>query len=321
MTDSDDPSPDRMTRLASLASAQAGMVTRAQARELGLKDHHLRYRIECGTLVRVDDGLYRFTAVPVDRRQDLMRALLLCGDTSALSHRTAAMCHGTRQFSGELIEVTTAARTRREPEGVVIHRSRRLPPAHLKVLDGLRTTTPARTLVDLAAVQPASRVGRVLEEWLADRKVTVPALRQVLVDLGTRGRADARLVRDLLDGRVLGTQPGDSTDDALLGQLLADRGLPAAVHNHLVLIDGEVLELDWAYPAELLAVEINGFSVHTRSQRNYERELLKRRLVARTPWLLLEYTARMLREQPDRVLDEVESHRRARARTSIPGGT
>jgi hypothetical protein len=241
-----------------------------------------------------------------------MGAVLQAGAGSAISHRTAAIHRGTWEFSGEIVEVITTASTFRRPPSVVLHRSRFLPALHISLHEGIPTTTPARTLVDLATVLSEVRLSRVLEEWLADRKVTVTRLAAVLDEMGTRGRADVSLVRRLLDGRVLAGKPGDSTDDPTLGQLFANRGLRVPLHNHLVEVDGEVLEIDWAFPAELVAVEIHGFSVHTRSERNYEQELLKRRLLARTPWLLLEFTAGMLRRQPSRVIADIERHRLGR---------
>jgi hypothetical protein len=279
-----------------------------------LSPQQLRHRIDQGLLAVVSPGLLRFTAAPVDRRQSLMGALLLAGPGSALSHRTAAVLRGNHALGGDVIDVTMPARTRRYPRGLVVHRSRRLLPSHVEKVDGLSITTAARTIVDLTDIQPLDRVARPLEEWLADRKVTVAAVRRTLDDLGSQGRLSVCVVQQLLDHRVLGPEPGDSTDDPTLGQLIQDRGLPVPIHNYLVYIDGESLELDWAYPDELLAVEVNGFSVHTRSRRAYEQELLKRRLMARTPWLLLEYTADMVRSQPDRVVDEIERIRRARER-------
>ena len=77
-----------------------------------------------------------------------------------------------------------------------------------------------------------------------------------------------------------------------------------------------VRPLNLASDRLLVAVEVEGFSVHTRSRRNFERLLLKRRLLARTPWVLLEYSADMMRRQPSRIAHEVESWRRQRSAAS-----
>lgn len=98
---------------------------------------------------------------PLTRRSLLVAALLAVGPDAALSHRTAAEVWGIRNPSWK-IEVTSP-RSLGQRDGVVIHRSP-LPSDEVELKDDLLVTTPARTILDLAAVLPAQQVRRAVEQ-------------------------------------------------------------------------------------------------------------------------------------------------------------
>ncbi|HEX5618446.1 MAG TPA: DUF559 domain-containing protein [Solirubrobacteraceae bacterium] len=82
-----------------------------------------------------------------------MAAVLACGRGAVLSHRSAAQLYGLIRYTGP-IEIT--ARTRRRRPGVIVHES---PLTDQDVTNhwGIPTTSPARTLTDLAhTLGPAS---------------------------------------------------------------------------------------------------------------------------------------------------------------------
>ena len=79
-----------------------------------------------------------------------MAAVLACGPGAALSHRSAAANLGLRhRYDG--VEVT-AAGDRARP-GVTVYTSI-LPGDEIRSVNGIPTTCPARTLLDLASVLP-----------------------------------------------------------------------------------------------------------------------------------------------------------------------
>ena len=89
-----------------------------------------------------------------------MAALLACGPTAVLSHRSAAKLWGLIRYDGPT-EVT-AANTRRR-KGVVVHRHR-LTEADVTRHWDLPVTTPARTLKDVAATLPAATLTRAVND-------------------------------------------------------------------------------------------------------------------------------------------------------------
>ena len=86
------------------------------------------------------------------------------GPTAALSHFAAAVLWGLIRERGPRIDVTVPGSGGRRRRGaVIIHRSP-LPEADVTLKDGIRVTTPARTLIDLADVLPRRRLERAFDE-------------------------------------------------------------------------------------------------------------------------------------------------------------
>ena len=83
-----------------------------------------------------------------------MAAVLACGHTAALSHRSAAAHWGLFSYPAHAgdVWVTVAAKDRVGPAGVRLFRVGRLEERDRRVRDRIPVTSPPRTLLDLAAV-------------------------------------------------------------------------------------------------------------------------------------------------------------------------
>ena len=91
-----------------------------------------------------------------------MAAVLTCGPGAVLSHQSAASLWGIRPTAKIRIDVT-APRDLRARTGLHPHTAT-LPGDEVTVHDGIPTTTPARTLLDLAGVVPRQTLERALDE-------------------------------------------------------------------------------------------------------------------------------------------------------------
>ena len=132
-----------------LAAKQHGVITRAQLRELGLSDGAIEYRVRRGRLHAVHRGVYAVGRPQLTRLGALNAAVLAAGPGAALSHEPAAELLGIRRRRRGDIEVTVPNARRARP-GLRLHR-RALPQADLTTRHGIPVTSPARTLLDLAA--------------------------------------------------------------------------------------------------------------------------------------------------------------------------
>jgi predicted transcriptional regulator of viral defense system len=81
----------------------------------------------------------------------MLAAVLACGPGAVLSHTSAAALHGLRE-EGPRTHVTVRRPGPHSSERIVVHRTRRLDPADVTSIDGIRVTTIARTTLDLAAL-------------------------------------------------------------------------------------------------------------------------------------------------------------------------
>jgi very-short-patch-repair endonuclease len=129
-----------------LAAEQHGIITRAQLLNAGVGSKHIDRWLQTGRLIRIHQGVYALGHLPPSPHAKTMAAVLACGRAAVLSHRSAAQLYGLIRYSGP-IEIT--ARTRRRRPGVIVHQSK-LTDADVTRHWGIPTTTPARTLTDLA---------------------------------------------------------------------------------------------------------------------------------------------------------------------------
>ena len=78
--------------------------------------------------------------------------MLACGPGAILSHLSAAHLWGMRAPRGDGRPHVTVVAGRARPPGVVVHRTRRISRADITVERGIRVTTPARTVIDVADI-------------------------------------------------------------------------------------------------------------------------------------------------------------------------
>jgi predicted transcriptional regulator of viral defense system len=136
-------------RLARLAAPQHGVVTIAQLLAAGLDRNAIKYRRRVGRLHLLHRGVYAVGHRPPSPLAAAIAAVLACGPDAVLSHRSAAALWRIVPRWPTTPEVTTPSKHRRP--GIHVHRS---PHAETTIHYGIRVTTPARTLVDLADVLP-----------------------------------------------------------------------------------------------------------------------------------------------------------------------
>jgi hypothetical protein len=286
---------------------QLGLITRRQARECGLTDRQVDVRVRSGVWRRQHRGVWRHTAFPATYEQRSLAAVLFYGVGSVVSHRAAAALWGVHGFASSLVEISCACPSSRMLPGVTVHRSVDLDERWVRRVGPIPVTTPARTLVDLGAVVPRWLLRRCLEEWLSNRVLRFDDLEGALDAHARRGRNGVRVVRELVRSRALGTASADSPVEALLAEVFAAHGVPVPVHHHLVRRGDEVLaELDYAYPVEKVALEVDGYGIHLRSARIFEHDRLRQNELEIEGWAVLRFASATLTARAALVASQVE---------------
>jgi predicted transcriptional regulator of viral defense system len=153
MHDKESGRPDHDT-LFQIASGQGGYFTAAQARDCGFSWALLAYHSKRGRFLRIQQGLYRLRDYPSSPREEVMAAWLAAGsDVAVVSHESALDLHGLSDVIPEVVHLTVPRSKRYRPAspGVAVHTSTRSPGAKdISVVDGIRVTTPARSIIDAA---------------------------------------------------------------------------------------------------------------------------------------------------------------------------
>ena len=153
--------------LAELAAQQHGVVTMAQLLALGFGAGAIKYRVKVGRLHLLHRGVYAVGHRPPSPLATAMAAVLACGPDAALSHESAAALWRIVPRWPSPTHVTSPS-DRRRP-GIHVHRS---PQAEATTHYGIRVTSPARTLVDLADVLTPKHLTRALNEAQVQRLTT-----------------------------------------------------------------------------------------------------------------------------------------------------
>ncbi len=166
---------DRELALADLVAAQRGVVSRAQMSRLGFGPDVIDRRLRQRRLHRIHRGVYAIGHVHLAPLADLEAALLACGPTALLSHRTAAWLWGFMARSGVIDVTVVGARLTQRP-GIRAHETRVLPAADRSRRQGLPVTAPQRTLLDLAEVAGPDELAEALGQARVARWVTPASL-------------------------------------------------------------------------------------------------------------------------------------------------
>jgi very-short-patch-repair endonuclease len=96
--------------------------------------------------------------------------------------------------------------------------------------------------------------------------------------------------------------PGESTLEVRLLEIIRQHGIKAPVRQHRVTVNGKNYRLDVAYPDEMLAIEGDGFGVHSERQR-FETDRERQNALVLLGWRPLRFTWRQIRQQSYYVAD------------------
>lgn len=236
-----------------------------------------------------------------------MAAVLSAGPGAAVSHRAAAVLHGIGDLSISPVPVEISHLRGRRPRltNVSIHRPQQLDQVDIELVDGIPTTTVARTVVDLAGLLAPADLEYLLDDAICKR-VTVARIRWRFEALTHRGRAGVATLGALLAERGRRYVPPQRQLEHRVLRLLKRSGVPAPVHQHPVYRDGTLLaKLDFAWPDQRVAIEADGFEVHGTSKRAFEHDRRRGNKVVLDRWLVLHVTWQRLDTDPDGFLAEV----------------
>jgi hypothetical protein len=289
--------------IARIAAEQHGAFSLRQIVSLGGDRWLAARRVDRGVWDRARPGVYTINGVPRTFHQRVMVAVLAAGDGALASHRTAARLWGVSGRVAVPVEVTIPTGRSFTMRGVEVHRSRDLDLASATQRDGIPITGLARTVLDIASIEP-HRLAATAWEAMRSGGLTWDELEDTVGTHARRGRSGVRAARDLALLRH-GTAPGDSrTEDRAYEILVSSNRVP--LPDRLVPVvcaDGVEVVVDLAWPRYGLLLEIHG-DAHFLDERTIQIDLLRSNQLTLAGYELMTYSGAMLR-RPGTLVDEV----------------
>jgi very-short-patch-repair endonuclease len=233
------------------------------------------------------------SGTPPTWRQAVRAVLLACGDHVAASHSTALVLLVREQRpSDEHIHVIAGLAHRIELDGVIAHRSGVIEEGDVIRRDGMNCTSPLRTVIDLSGAMTAGELGKVVDEFLRRRLLTLEALRErVGRTRPAPGRSVATL-RKVLAQRLPGYDAGESALEARIARIIDAHHLPRPAHQHRVQYGECRYRIDFAWPDRKLYLEGNGFGWHSLST-DLDGDARRQNELVLDGWAPIEITWRM----------------------------
>jgi very-short-patch-repair endonuclease len=285
-----------------IADAQYGVVARAQLLALGLGADPIGRRVRCGRLRPLHRGVYAVGHLVLRREAHWLAAVLACGDGAVLSHAAAAAHWGLRPSAATRVDVTVRGTGGRKRPGLRVHRHATLLAAEITRHEGIPVTTPARTLLDLAASLPRRAVERALDQSAVLRLFDFTAL--CAAAEAHRGRPGAPLLSAVLEQHSVGSTLTRSELEERFLRFCAERGIVSPRVNATV----AGLEVDFYWPRPKLVVEVDGWAFH-RTRAAFERDRRRDTRLAAAGIRVLRLTDRQLATTPDDVARALQAVR------------
>lgn len=259
-------------RLFDTAAQQFGVFSREQALAAGATPRLITSRLASGSWRLEAPNVYGLPGHRSSWRRRLWTAYLGAGANACVGFQAAGRVHGLSGVPEGRPTLIVDRPRRHAPDGVVWHRLDDLEPTHVHLRNGLRVTTPARTLVDLAVVFGRGRLSHVVEDAIVKGLVDVASVGSVLGRVRRRGKPGVARLGDVLDLLGPGSGVPHSELERLLDRAIVLSGLPSPTHEHplpsVQCLDGFV---DRCFAGARLIVEADGRKWHER-RRNMARD-------------------------------------------------
>jgi hypothetical protein len=239
----------------------------------------------------------------MDSHADLIRGALLALPSAVASHESAAHLLHFPVLPSLVPTVVVHRKTTHRFPGVTVRRCDDLRSHHLTSIDGMLTTTVARTTFDLGGVLEFEEFDRIAEALLIDGRLKIRHLEAMTRELARRGKRGSANVRDFLRRRATGLVANPTVLERRGRRVLADAGLPPPVHEYPIPWDTK-RRFDDAYPPRRLALEWDSRRWHSQLDQ-METDRHRDHEAALHGWVVLRFTWADVTERPDYVASSV----------------
>jgi len=243
--------------VARVAAGQWGVLSLDELFACGLSPSPVLTRVRNGRLHPVHRGVYAVGHAKVPLEGRFLAAVKACGRTAVLSHHSAAALWGFMPWEERHPEVTVLGTAPQAHPGLRVRRTTRLDLDDTTRHHGIPVTTPARTLLDLAATLDHRPLRAATRRAQSLHRVNVRQLAETLARHRSR-RGAARLAE------VIATGPAPTKselEDVVLDLILRGGHVHPDV-NVPYYVDGQKTIPDFRWPEQRLVLEADSTTWH-----------------------------------------------------------
>jgi hypothetical protein len=222
----------------------------------GLSRGAIKTRVQRGQLHWKFRGVYAVGHSNLSLEGCFLAAVKACGKGARLSGYAAAALYTYVEWDHRFPEVTVPGRGTRSHGGIRIRRTSVLDAADVRIHKGIPVTSPARTLVDLAAIVGYRDLRRAVRQALSLGHVTLGELVAILHRL--EGRRGSKKLTKVVAEAV----PTRSELEDLVHDLILSGGFEAPDVNVPLFIEGRRMVPDFRWPKQGIVVEADSRQWH-----------------------------------------------------------
>lgn len=287
-----------------LAAAQHGLLTRRQLRGAGFDRNRIRRWEATGRLRRLHRRTFLLAGAPETQATRLMGAVLETGEDAAVSHSTAAHLWSIPGFPVRPTHVVVTRWSRHHTDlPWVVHQFTDLPERHRTAIDGIPVTSPALTMLHLAAT-----VGRTRLEQAVDSAWNLGLITGAdLADIdrfAVQGRNGVVALRAVAAERGEDWTPPQSNLESRFMRLMERFGRHDFERQVPVRGDRWTARVDFLHRPTGTVIEVQSERYHT-ALSDVAADHARRRLLEEAGLRVVEVWDRELFEEPDLVVDRV----------------
>lgn len=274
--------------LAAVFPRQHSLVRLADVIAAGGTRQHAHTRVAAGRWIRVYPGVFRLAGVAVTYQSRVLAEVFAAGPGAAASHMCAARLQGLGFRTAEP-EISVPRGRNHRPKGVRVHESTDLDRCAIQLIDGIPTTDPSRTILDVARYIGPVALGRLVEESRRAGKADWQSLIATLVTHARQGRHGVTRLRQVIADGMSDDEVTDTDSELLALTVLRMAGLDPVLHHRVYDDDGVLIaEIDLAFPPKMAGFEVDGDAhldpIQKAKDEERDHDLRRRGWVIRRSW-------------------------------------
>jgi len=267
-----------------------GIITAAKLIELGCSERTIRRMVAAGALITVHPGVFRGR----QWQDGLMPRLVAVCDRvpdATIAFTTGSRLWSWRRVNDDRTHILVPHGSASSPTGVVVHRCRQIEPVDIVHRpDGIRVTSPPRTLFDSADLLGRSATRSVLEQLLHERTCTLETVIDTYLRLSHPRRPGSTVLGEVLSSRPKWRSALQSDLEHRVDEAIRQQGLSTPVPQCPVrLPTGKTIHLDFGWPQWQVGLEVDDPSWHAGEMERH-RDTNRDRKAGTVGWFVARVT-------------------------------